>query len=53
VFPTGSFNNKITVTNLYGTVINNGVIDNTNTCIVNFKYDDSGNNRMEMHDNTF
>lgn len=53
VFPTGSFNNKITVNNLYGTVINNGVVDNTNTCIVNFKYDDSGNNRMEMHDNIF
>ena len=51
IFPTGSFNNKLTVVNLYNTVITNSAFDNSNSCIVDFQFDDSNGSRMEFHDN--
>lgn len=36
IFPANSYNNKLTVRNLKGTVLNNGLIDNTNTGSVSF-----------------
>lgn len=51
IFPTGSYNNKLTVSNLWGTVIKNGVIDNTQACRVDFQFIDSGASRMQMYDN--
>lgn len=35
LFPTGSYNNKVTVTDLLGIKITDGVLD-TNACVVDF-----------------
>lgn len=59
IFPKGSYNNKLNVTNLKGTVIKDGKIDDTDTVVVDFRYNDSDENivegeplkRMSMHDN--
>lgn len=37
IFPKGSFNNKLKTENLRGTVLNEGMIDNTNTTIIDFR----------------
>ena len=51
IFPLGSYNNKLTVYNLKGTVLKEKVLDDTNTSIIDFKFDDSEDKRMLMHDN--
>lgn len=51
IFPKGSYNNKLTVYDLKGTVLKNGNIDDSNTVTVDFKFDDSDDAVMEMHDN--
>ena len=42
VFPRNSKNNKVTIHNLKGTVITNGLLDETNTVTLDFKIQDSG-----------
>ena len=61
VFPRASYNNKFTVNNLKGTVLKDGLIDDTDTSIISFQYNDTKNledvkdyetvPRMVMHDN--
>lgn len=51
IFPTESYNNKLIVDKLYGTFVNQGVIDNSDVCRIDFKFDDSNGSRMQMHDN--
>lgn len=45
IFPVGSFNNKLKTVNLRGTVVNEGVIDNTDTFSLDFR------ENFDMHDN--
>lgn len=51
IFPTESYNNKLIVDKLYGTFVDRGVIDNSDVCRIDFKFDDSNGMRMQMHDN--
>ena len=58
IFPKGSYNNKLTVFDLKGTVIVDGLIDNSNVTTIDFKIDDSTSpdeekpkSTMIMHDN--
>lgn len=51
IFPKGSYNNKLTVYDLKGTVLKDGNIDDSNTTIVDFQFDDSDDSVMDMHDN--
>lgn len=61
VFPRTSYNNKFTVNNPKGTILKNGLIDDTDASILNFQFDDTANledlkeqntlPRMNMHDN--
>ena len=46
IFPKGSYNNKLFVENLKGTVIKNNIIDNTNTYTIEF-----GTSIKNMYDN--
>lgn len=50
LFPTGSYNNKVTVSDLLGIKINDGVLD-TNACVVDFQFQEFGGINMIMHDN--
>ena len=45
IFPVGSFNNKLKTVNLRGTVVNEGIIDNTDTFSLDFR------ENFDMHDN--
>lgn len=56
IFPTGSYNNKLVVYDLKGTVLKEGKFDNTNTTVIDFKFDDQKKEEaeraiMNMHDN--
>ena len=51
IFPKDSYNNKLTVYNLKGTILKEKLIDDTNASIIDFKFDDSEDKRMLMHDN--
>lgn len=52
IFPTNSHDNKLTVHNLKGTVLKEGLLDNSNTSVVDFQFDDSDNTTfMEMYNN--
>lgn len=51
IFPTLSYNNKLIIYDLKGTVINNKVIDNTNTNVVDFQFNDDEGNYIEMYNN--
>ncbi len=51
IFPKNSYNNKIFFYNLYGTVINNGVVDNSQTYTIHIKIDDSKNEEDFYQDN--
>jgi hypothetical protein len=46
VFPKNSYNNKLTVYDLKGTVIRDGIFDDTNTTTIDFK-----STVLNMHDN--
>lgn len=52
IFPKHSYNNKLIVHDLKGTVLKEQIIDNSNTTTVQFLFNDSENLSMEMHDNT-
>lgn len=56
IFPTGSYNNKLVVYDLKGTILKEGKFDNTNTTVIDFKFDDQKKEKaeraiMNMHDN--
>jgi hypothetical protein len=51
IFPRGSYNNKLIVYDLKGTVLKDGVFDDTNTNTVEFQVKDDESIIMEMHDN--
>ena len=51
IFPRGSYNNKLIVYDLKGTVLKDGVFDDTNTNAVEFQVNDDESIIMEMHDN--
>ena len=49
IFPTNSYNNKLKVYDLKGTVLKNGNIDDTNTTEIDFQITEE--NLFKMHDN--
>ena len=51
IFPKNSYNNKLIVYDLKGTVLKNSELVDTNVNIVSFEFDDSNNQTMDMHDN--
>ena len=51
IFPKNSYNNKLTIYDLKGTVLKEQVLVNDNVNIINFEFDDSEELVMEMHDN--
>lgn len=50
IFPKGSYNNKLTVYDLKGTVLKDKIIDNNNTNIVDFQFEED-KPLLVMHDN--
>lgn len=51
IFPKHSYNNKLKAINLKGITLKDGIFNNDYTFIVDFKFDDSTEAVMEMHDN--
>ena len=51
IFPTDSYSNKLITHDLKGTVLVNGVVDDTDTYVVDFQFDDTATSRMGMYDN--
>ena len=51
IFPKNSYNNKLIIYDLKGTVLKEQVLVNDNVNTINFAFDDSKESTMEMHDN--
>lgn len=51
IFPKNSYNNKLVIYDLKGTVLKEQVLVNDNVNTINFEFDDSKELTMEMHDN--
>jgi hypothetical protein len=51
IFPKNSHDNKLKVYNLKGTVLKEGVLDDTNTTSIDFQFDDSEDKVIEMYGN--
>lgn len=51
IFPKNSYNNKLIVYNLKGTVLKDQIIDDSIVTTVEFQFDDTKELEMEMHDN--